>query len=66
MKKNISQGIYKVLWHLLRKPFEWIFAFKHDSDREDVPTLVISNHVTNYDPILVALSFFISGLFTAW
>lgn len=57
MKKNISQGIYKVLWHLLRKPFEWIFAFKHDSDREDVPTLVISNHVTNFDPILVALSF---------
>ncbi|MBO7185127.1 MAG: 1-acyl-sn-glycerol-3-phosphate acyltransferase [Oscillospiraceae bacterium] len=57
MKNNGGEGLYKFLWHLLRKPFEWIFAFKHDSDREDVPTLIISNHVTNYDPILVAFSF---------
>lgn len=57
MKKNRGEGLYKFLWHLLRKPFEWIFAFQHDNDRENVPTLIISNHVTNYDPILVALSF---------
>lgn len=57
MKKNGSEGLYKFLWNLLRKPFEWIFAFQHDYDREDVPTLIISNHVTNFDPILVALSF---------
>ena len=57
MKKNGGERLYKLLWHLVRKPFEWIFAFKHDNDHENVPTLIISNHVTNYDPILVALSF---------
>ena len=57
MKKKFSERVYGFLWHLVRKPFEWIFAFQHDSDRENVPTLIISNHVTNYDPILVALSF---------
>ena len=57
MKKTFRERVYGFLWHLLRKPFEWVFAFKHDYDRENVPTLVISNHVTNFDPILVALSF---------
>ena len=57
MKKTFRERVYGFLWHLLRKPFEWIFAFKHDYDREPVPTLIISNHVTNFDPILVALSF---------
>jgi 1-acyl-sn-glycerol-3-phosphate acyltransferase len=57
MKKKFSERVYSVLWHLLRKPFEWIFGFSHDDDREQVPTLIISNHVTNFDPILVAFSF---------
>ncbi len=57
MKKTFSEKLYSFLWHLLRKPFEWIFAFKHDNDRENVPTLIISNHVTNFDPILVGLCF---------
>lgn len=57
MKKNSGEGLYKFLWHLLKKPFEWLFAFQHDSDCENVPTLIISNHVTNYDPIFVGLSF---------
>ncbi len=56
MKKK-GEGIYKLLWHLVGKPFAWKFAFRCDTDREQVPTLIISNHVTNYDPILVALSF---------
>ena len=57
MKKTFSERLYAFLWHLLRKPFEWIFAFKHDNDLQQEPTLIISNHVTNFDPILVALSF---------
>ncbi len=57
MKKTFSERIYGFLWHLLRKPFEWIFAFTHDDDREDEAALIISNHVTNFDPILVAFSF---------
>lgn len=56
-KKTFSQRLYGFLWHLLRRPFEWIFAFTHDDDRQDEPTLIISNHVTNFDPILVAFSF---------
>lgn len=57
MKKSGGERLYGFLWHLLRKPFEWIFSFSHDDDRENVPTLIISNHVTNFDPILVAFSF---------
>ena len=57
MKKTFSERLYGFLWHLLRWPFEKIFAFTHDDDLEDVPTLIISNHVTNFDPILVAFSF---------
>lgn len=57
MKKKFSERVYGFLWHLLRKPFEWIFGFSHNDDREQVPTLIISNHVTNFDPILVAFSF---------
>ena len=57
MKKTFSERLYGFLWHLLRRPFEKIFAFAHDEDRVDEPTLIISNHVTNFDPILVAFSF---------
>ena len=57
MKKNRGQWLYHLLWHLARKPAQWLFAFRCDRDEEKVPTLIISNHVTNYDPILVALSF---------
>ena len=57
MKETFSDRIYGFLWHLLRWPAEQIFAFSHDDDRSDEPTLIISNHVTNFDPILVAFSF---------
>ena len=50
MKKNRGQWLYNLLWHLVRKPAEWLFSFQHDWDREQVPTLIISNHVTNFDP----------------
>ncbi len=56
MKKK-GEGLYKLLWHLVRKPFQWRFGFRCDTDRARMPTLIISNHVTNFDPILVALSF---------
>lgn len=57
MKKTFSERLYGFLWHLLRWPVKKIFAFTCDEDRQDEPTLIISNHVTNFDPILVAYSF---------
>lgn len=57
MKKTFSERLYGFLWHLLRWPMKKIFAFTCDEDRQDEPTLIISNHVTNFDPILVAFSF---------
>lgn len=57
MKKTLSERLYGFLWHLLRWPVKKVFAFTCDEDREEEPTLIISNHVTNFDPILVAYSF---------
>lgn len=57
MKKTFSERLYGFLWHLLRWPVKKLFAFTCDEDRQDEPTLIISNHVTNFDPILVAYSF---------
>ena len=57
MKKTFSERVYGFLWHLLRWPVKKIFAFTCDEDRQDEPALIISNHVTNFDPILVAYSF---------
>ena len=57
MKKTFSERLYGFLWHLLRWPVKKIFAFTCDEDRQEEPTLIISNHVTNFDPILVAYSF---------
>lgn len=57
MKKTFTERLYGFLWHLLRWPVKKIFAFTCDEDRQEEPTLIISNHVTNFDPILVAYSF---------
>lgn len=49
--------VWKTLCFLARVPFEKIFAYSHDTQVFDKPVLVVANHVTNYDPLLVALSF---------
>lgn len=53
-----GQRSYKLnhfLRALLRVPFEMIFRFTHENYTLDEPTLVICNHVTNFDVILASL-----------
>ncbi len=54
-KRQRSYALHHILRALLRKPFEWIFRFSHENYKLDEPTLVICNHVTNFDVILAAL-----------
>lgn len=42
---------------LLRRPFEWIFRFRHEDFKLDEPTIVVCNHVTNFDVILATICF---------
>jgi len=48
---------WKILVRLLGPSFRHIFRYTPEKSMPDGPCLVISNHVTNFDPILVALSF---------
>lgn len=48
---------WKVLCTLLGPIFDRIFCFEHDTFNPDGPCMVVSNHVTNFDPILVGVCF---------
>lgn len=48
---------WKVLCALLGPMFDRIFCYKHETFNPDGPCMVVSNHVTNFDPILVGLCF---------
>jgi len=56
-----SEKHYLRMWKLLQflghRFVVTKFNFKHDRYISDKPCLIISNHVTNWDPILVAMSF---------
>ena len=55
---NRHNRILNRLLVLLVGPFlRLIFRFRHDKLRLQGPTLVICNHVTNYDPLLLSLCF---------
>lgn len=56
-KKERSFLLHGVLRFLVRRPFEWIFRFRHEDLKLDQPTLIVFNHVTNYDVILASLCF---------
>ncbi len=59
--KNSNQkgrrGLYRFLAAVLSPFFKAIFQYSYKKHRLDGPTLVVSNHVTNYDPILVGMAF---------
>lgn len=56
MKKRQRKYILNhILRAILRLPFELIFRFTHENFKLDEPTLVICNHVTNFDVILASL-----------
>ena len=49
--------IWRVLCALLRWPICRLFSLKHDDPEIDGPCLIVSNHVTDWDPLLLAMSF---------
>jgi 1-acyl-sn-glycerol-3-phosphate acyltransferase/DNA-directed RNA polymerase subunit RPC12/RpoP len=56
--KKRHDFVYRLLWLLLHRFFARMFNFEYDSiNPGKTPFFVISNHLTNYDPILVGLSF---------
>lgn len=56
--KRRHDFIYRTLWMLLRHSLARKFNFIYDSIKvEQSPYIVISNHLTNWDPILIGLSF---------
>ena len=55
---NRHNRILNRLLVLLVGPFlRWIFRFRYEKQRLDGPTLLICNHATNYDPLLVSICF---------
>ena len=56
-EKQFHEKVWRALYALLHRGFEWAFRFEHENYTLERPALIISNHVTNYDPILLALSF---------
>lgn len=55
---NRHNRILNRLLVLLIAPFlKWIFRFRFAKQKFDGPTLVICNHVTNFDPLLVSICF---------
>jgi len=58
MKKTAHLDVKWRILTLLLSPFiQRIFHLKADDCAPEGPCLVISNHVTNFDPLLVAMSF---------
>lgn len=49
--------IWKTLYLLARPYLVHRFAFTHDKASRSEPCLIISNHVTNWDPLLLSMSF---------
>ena len=56
--KKRHEFFYRFLWTILRRFIARKFNFEHDSiDVKQSPYIVIANHVTNWDPVLIGLSF---------
>jgi len=49
--------IWKILYTVARPYLVTRFAFTHDKASRQEPCLIISNHVTNWDPLLLSMSF---------
>ena len=58
MKETVRhQIVWKTLRSLIKWPIRLLFSFSFETHELEHPALVVSNHVTNYDPLLVAMSF---------
>ena len=49
--------VWFVLCALIAPVLRWLFAFRYKVNHPGQPVLVISNHVTNFDPLLLAITF---------
>jgi len=49
--------LWKILYTILRPYIILKFAYTHDKASRQEPCLIISNHVSNWDPFLLAMSF---------
>ena len=51
------QKVWRMLYAIAHRYFEKRFKFSYEQYQLDGPALIIGNHVTNWDPLLLALSF---------
>ena len=49
--------IWRFFYVLLRGPICRIFCLKHENPEIKGPCLIVANHVTDWDPLLLAMSF---------
>ena len=56
--KKRHDFVYKLTWALVHRPLARTYNFEYDTvDAGYSPYIVISNHLTNTDPLLIGLSF---------
>lgn len=51
------QRVWKVLCKCAHRVLEHMFHFEHGNYAPEGPCLIVSNHVTNWDPLLLAICF---------
>ena len=56
-KIDRNRTLTNILRVLVGYPIGWFFGFRRESFCLDTPTLIVCNHVTNFDVILAALCF---------
>lgn len=49
--------LWKILYTILRPYIKLKFAYRYEDASREEPCLIISNHVTNWDPFMLAMSF---------
>ncbi len=55
--KKRHDFVYRMAWILFRHLISHKFNFKYDNIKVQSPYIVISNHLTNWDPVLIGFSF---------
>lgn len=56
-RTELHRRVWRVLYTAVDKPLHWLFALESETCAVEGPFIVISNHVTDLDPFLLAMSF---------
>ena len=56
-RTELHRRVWRALYAIVDKPLHRMFALESEPCEISGPCIVISNHVTDYDPFLVAMSF---------